>query len=232
MEALKRIKLLPIVFSLIIKIFTITCVTSTAISNVNFVFEVFSQKSLVRFFEFNDIGWNISQSCVQNLYSYLDALQKDLKWAYKLLDSSGNYAGGLFYGQHLRPANPEQCNEINKELNSIISDNTNYESVNTLSIVPFFVHLVNAKYSTYVDDQEGNVIIVNLFQRQEIQQTVCMPASCTYEDLMQIMSYTSLLPHQLLKDTELSDCFRDIGFYDFDFILRMLLPVENESLKT
>lgn len=53
------------------------------ISSVTFGFEVFSPKSLIRFFEFNDMGWNISQECIRSMYTYLDALQKDSKWAYK-----------------------------------------------------------------------------------------------------------------------------------------------------
>lgn len=67
----------------IVSIFVADCGESALISNVNFAFEVFSPKSMVRFFEFNDMGWNFSQDCVKDIYSYLDGLQKDLKWAYK-----------------------------------------------------------------------------------------------------------------------------------------------------
>lgn len=69
-----------------------------------------------------------------------------------MLDSSGNYAGGFFYGQHLRPSNPDQCYELNEELSFLIGqdiDSSNF--LNTTTVVPFFVHLVNAKYVTYVD---------------------------------------------------------------------------------
>jgi hypothetical protein len=54
-----------------------------SISNTNFVFETFSPRNLIRFFEFNDFGFNISSNCIKDLYIYLDALQKDLLWAYK-----------------------------------------------------------------------------------------------------------------------------------------------------
>lgn len=38
---------------------------------------------MVRFFEFNDFGFNISSACIKDMYIYLDALQKDIKWAYR-----------------------------------------------------------------------------------------------------------------------------------------------------
>lgn len=58
-------------------------VKSGSISNVNSAFEVFSPKSMIRFFEFNDVGWTLSPECIKNMYTYLDGLQKDMKWAYK-----------------------------------------------------------------------------------------------------------------------------------------------------
>lgn len=72
-----------LLFATILVILRVKCFRATIISNVNFAFEVFSPKSMIRFFEFNDMGWNISQDCVRNMYSYLDGLQKDMKWAYK-----------------------------------------------------------------------------------------------------------------------------------------------------
>lgn len=69
-----------LVFILGIWIVSVKCGT---ISNVNSAFEVFSPKSMIRFFEFNDVGWTLSQDCMKNMFTYLDGLQKDLKWAYK-----------------------------------------------------------------------------------------------------------------------------------------------------
>lgn len=84
LEALGRVLVMKLsVLLACILILKVKCVRTTVISNVNFMFEVFSPKSMIRFFEFNDMGWNISQDCVKNMYSYLDALQKDYRWAYK-----------------------------------------------------------------------------------------------------------------------------------------------------
>lgn len=55
----------------------------TPIYSINSVFEVFSPMSMVRFFEFSDQGWNISEGCIKDMYIYLDGLQKDQPWALK-----------------------------------------------------------------------------------------------------------------------------------------------------
>lgn len=56
---------------------------SIPIFSVNSLFEVFSPISLVRFFEFSDQGWNISEGCIKDMYVYLDGLQTDKLWAMK-----------------------------------------------------------------------------------------------------------------------------------------------------
>lgn len=58
-------------------------VSSTIISNLNLMFETFNPLSMVRFFEFNDKGWNISSGCIQDMFLYLDGLHKDVLWAVK-----------------------------------------------------------------------------------------------------------------------------------------------------
>lgn len=60
-------------------------VSATVISNLNVIFETYGPLSLVRFFEFNDIGWNISEKCIKDMFLYLDGLHKDILWAVKCL---------------------------------------------------------------------------------------------------------------------------------------------------
>lgn len=68
---------------ILIYLIVLKSIKATLITNANFAFQVFSPQSLVRFFEFSDAGWNISQECIQNMYGYLSGLQNDQKWAYK-----------------------------------------------------------------------------------------------------------------------------------------------------
>lgn len=57
--------------------------STTVISNLNVIFETFGPLSLVRFFEFNDVGWTISEKCIKDMFLYLDGLHKDVLWAVK-----------------------------------------------------------------------------------------------------------------------------------------------------
>lgn len=80
-----------------------------------------------------------------------------------MLDASGNYAGGFFYGQNLRPANPEQCYQLNTELNLLISQaESDNQLFNTTTVVPFFVQIVNAKYVTYSDNIVRPTFLIRL----------------------------------------------------------------------
>lgn len=56
---------------------------ATTISNLNMIFETFQPMSMVRFYEFNDVGWNISEKCIKDMFLYLDGLHKDILWAIK-----------------------------------------------------------------------------------------------------------------------------------------------------
>lgn len=56
---------------------------STAITHVDSIFEVFSARSLIKFFEFNSSGFNLTNNCGKEIFIYLEALQKDQLWAIK-----------------------------------------------------------------------------------------------------------------------------------------------------
>lgn len=45
--------------------------SATVISNLNVIFETFGPLSMVRFFEFNDVGWNISEKCIKDMFLLL-----------------------------------------------------------------------------------------------------------------------------------------------------------------
>lgn len=68
---------------------------------------------------------------------------------------------------------------------------------------PFAVQLVNARYSVHVDAMigwvggrrdAGDLSGSSMAQLIAVQQTVCMPLSCGFDDLKQVMSYAHL-PH-------------------------------------
>ena len=53
------------------------------ISGISYIFETFNPYSMLRFFEFSDRGWNISEYCLQDMFLFLEGLRKGELWAVK-----------------------------------------------------------------------------------------------------------------------------------------------------
>lgn len=75
-------------FLAVVLALAISQASATVISNLNVIFETFGPLSMVRFFEFNDVGWNISEKCIKDMFLYLDGLHKDILWAVKCMCKS------------------------------------------------------------------------------------------------------------------------------------------------
>jgi len=215
---------MAILFGVLFGILISSSVHGTAISNLNLIFETFSPSSMVRFFEFNDVGWNITEKCIKDMFLYLDSLHKDILWAVKLYDAGGYYAGSIYAGNNIRQGDPDLCRHLNNQLQDYGKFNGTpsfYEELQSYlepaAILPFPVQLVNAKYKAIIESSP--------FHSYIIHQTVCMPASCTHYDLTQVMSYANL-SHlrsnfamknaELLEVRVLKDSYRfymDMAFY-------------------
>lgn len=127
-----------------------------------------------------------------------------------MYDASGYYSGSLFAGNNIRRSDPQLCRELNDEINihnyqalagtnqTIHDDVQGYLIPSTY--LPFRVQLVNAQYQTTIDS--------SYFRKHIIHQTACMPKSCNYNDLLQVMSYANLshLRNNLvMKNSQLID---------------------------
>lgn len=53
------------------------------VTKITTVLELFNPLSLVKFFEFNDRGWNISGDCIRDMFWYLEAIEQDYMWPIK-----------------------------------------------------------------------------------------------------------------------------------------------------
>lgn len=132
---------------------------------------------------------------------------------YTVYDASGYYAGSIYAGNNIRRGNPQLCRELNRgqrPLHQQQAPNNPNANVSTFDEIqdylilsqylPFNVRLVNAKYKMQVEKSP--------FDAYVIHQTVCMPKSCTANDLNQVMSYANM-PHLrnnlIVKSTELMD---------------------------
>lgn len=103
-----------------------------------------------------------------------------------MFDASGYYSGGIYTGNEIRHGKPSLCRELNFEFYQNYQTNMQPEILNQ-SITPFPVRMVTATYKIIV----GN----SPFSVNNIVQSACLPATCTYHDLIQVMSYTQHIPN-------------------------------------
>lgn len=144
-------------------------------------------------------------------------------------DASGYYAGSVMAGNNFRRSNPQLCRDLNEEINihhfqalagtnRTMLDNVHGFAIPT-TFLPFRVQLVNILYETIIDSSP--------FRTHIIHQTACMPKSCNYNDLIQVMSYANishLRNSLIMRDARLLDVrilhesytfYTDSAFYIF-----------------
>lgn len=155
--------------------------------------------------------------------------------AHAVYDASGYYSGSIYAGNNIRRGSPQLCRDLNAEMAISnfeaaapapidgLTSHSLYDDIQEFMILsnflPFPVHLVNAKYKTIVESAPYATYIIH--------QTMCMPASCTLDDLTQVMSYanlTHLRNNLIMRNTELLDVkildetyefYKDSAFYAF-----------------
>lgn len=69
----------------------------TKTTHVNYMLEAFNPYSVVRFFEFSDKGWNISENCLKNMYHYLEGLKNGALWAVKCKLEVGSNCENVYF---------------------------------------------------------------------------------------------------------------------------------------
>lgn len=132
-----------------------------------------------------------------------------------MLDASGYYAGGIYETNELRLTEPEQCFKLNDEIAEVFWTNQPFY-VND-SVVPFDVQVAVAQYRL--------VIPSSPFDSQNVYQSACVPATCTEQDLRQILSY-NFIPgakfNRFIKHVELVNVRvlkRDVDFLTENYYL-------------
>uniref|UniRef100_A0A1I8NMU5 Nose resistant-to-fluoxetine protein N-terminal domain-containing protein n=1 Tax=Stomoxys calcitrans TaxID=35570 RepID=A0A1I8NMU5_STOCA len=138
------------------------CGNAAIITSVNYAFETFSPYALIRFFEFSDREWNITQTCFRDMYVYVQGLRNGEYWAVKLYDATSYYAGAAFSGTTVRLHNPNLCRFLSQQHNDIQLQytNPNYK----LFALPFDVHLISGHflmevgYDNYFRDSKNFIV--------------------------------------------------------------------------
>ncbi|TMW47983.1 hypothetical protein DOY81_006937, partial [Sarcophaga bullata] len=118
---------------------------AAVITSVNYAFETFSPYALIRFFEFSDKEWNITEKCFRDMYVYVNGLRSGEYWAVKLYDASSYYAGAAFSGSSVRLHNPNICRSLSKQYNGNIHIHRHHTD-SQLFVLPFDVHLVSGNF--------------------------------------------------------------------------------------
>ncbi|XP_058974424.1 uncharacterized protein LOC131800755 [Musca domestica] len=114
------------------------------VTSVNYAFETFSPYALIRFFEFSDKEWNVTQTCFRDMYVYVQGLRNGEYWAVKLYDATSYYAGAAFSGTSARMHNPNLCRYLSQQYNDLQlrTSNPNYK----LFVLPFDVQLISGHF--------------------------------------------------------------------------------------
>lgn len=159
---------------------------------------------------------------VYKIFSKIFTILHFFHYSLTVYDASGYYSGSIYAGNNIRRGNPQLCRELNRQLTvhdyqnvpAVAGDQTIYEDVqdylNLSAFLPFRVQLVNVRYKATVERSP--------FRSYIIHQSVCMPKSCTHNDLMQVMSFANishLRNNLIMRNTELIDLKILRETYDF-----------------
>lgn len=105
---------------------------------------------------------------------------------FTVFDASGYYSGGIYYGNEIRSGSTGLCRELNSEFHQNYQLNNHPEILNQ-SIIPFPVRIISVVYKIVVENSP--------FPVNNIFTTACLPSTCTYHDLIQVMSYRLQIPN-------------------------------------
>lgn len=105
---------------------------------------------------------------------------------FTVFDASGYYSGGIYTVNEIRHGSSDLCRELNTDFHQNYQLNNHPEILNQ-SIIPFPVRMITVTYKIAV---ENSPLPVN-----NIAQSACLPTSCTYHDLIQVMSYSLQIPN-------------------------------------
>ncbi|KAM7349694.1 uncharacterized protein ACRADG_008540 [Cochliomyia hominivorax] len=218
--SLKSVVLKSVTLLLLLIDRQIIVANGAVITSVNYAFETFSPYALIRFFEFSDKEWNITETCFRDMYVYVDGLRNGEYWAVKLYDASSYYGGAAFSGTSIRMHNPNICRLLSKQFNENNKIHLN-PSERKLFILPFDVHLISAHFLMEIGHD-------NFFRFEKIQQMICFPKSCTNADMESILDVylfqttifirnVTFLRHRIINDKY--KIHEDFNFYIMIIIL-------------
>uniref|UniRef100_A0A1A9W9H3 Nose resistant-to-fluoxetine protein N-terminal domain-containing protein n=1 Tax=Glossina brevipalpis TaxID=37001 RepID=A0A1A9W9H3_9MUSC len=169
------------------------------ITSVGYAFETFTPYAMIRFFEFSDKEWNITENCFSDMYEYVE-----------VYDASSYYGGSVFAGSTVRLHNPHLCRFLSQQYKKYKNKLDDFAYV-----ISFDVQIVSAHYLM-------EIAFDNYYKYEKIQQLICFPKSCRNWDFKEILEVfpfhsngyvrnNSYLRHRIVQDNY--RIFEDFNFY-------------------
>ncbi|XP_039305206.1 nose resistant to fluoxetine protein 6-like [Solenopsis invicta] len=128
----------------------------------------------------------LNSTCGTELQNFRDAINKRILWSLKILDSSGGFKSGFLYGNNYWLGSRSQCLDtmnINLPMTSgEILNNTQYRDPQQ-EIPPFEINY----FVAYFRHNSSFQYRVHLYEEDVIMLGLCLPASCSTNDLSFIL---------------------------------------------
>ncbi|XP_024888813.1 nose resistant to fluoxetine protein 6-like [Temnothorax curvispinosus] len=162
----------------------------------------------------------LNSTCGKELKDFRDAVDQRILWSLKVLDSSGGFKPGFLYGNNYWLGSRSQClDTMNKAPLQIsqhkILNNTHYRDPRK-EFPPFQINY----FVAYLRHNSTIQYHVNMFDEDVITLGLCLPKSCTTNNL-------SLILEEICRDRVI---FNDLYPADFQLIEVKDLNDDNKKL--
>ncbi|XP_046399529.1 nose resistant to fluoxetine protein 6-like [Ischnura elegans] len=130
----------------------------------------------------------VNENCARDMDEFVAALQAGAPWAFKMLDSTGRYSQGLFWGNGYWLGSNSLCNEIdtNATMEGAARNEVDYDAGSDFSDnSPMRVAFHILKFKIQLTDRSFYVQTPGL-----IFLGMCLPRSCGHGDAIKITSTT------------------------------------------
>ncbi|XP_024885390.1 nose resistant to fluoxetine protein 6-like [Temnothorax curvispinosus] len=162
----------------------------------------------------------LNSTCGKELKTFRDALSQRTLWSLKVLDSSGSFKPGFLYGNNYWLGSRSQCLDTMNTVPLQISqqkvlNNTHYRDPRK-EFPPFQMNY----FVVYFKHNSPIQYHINLFDENVITLGLCLPASCTINNL-------SFILERIFRDRVIFD---DLYSADFQLIQVKDLNDDNKKL--
>ncbi|XP_036138225.1 nose resistant to fluoxetine protein 6 [Monomorium pharaonis] len=147
-----------------------------------------------------------STTCGKELQNFRDAVNRRLLWSLKILDSSGGYKPGFLYGNNYWLGSRSQCldtmnrSPLRISPQKILNDNQYHDPEQEFPPFKINYFVAHFKHNTFQYH-------INVFEEDVITLGLCLPASCSINNL-------SFILKKILHDKSILHTMHNLYFAD------------------